>query len=364
MVDERRKVFRWELRYTATVPGGEVKRVSRMFAGTEVQARLKLGELRTTAQQRGVPDGQATVGAALGSWLASQKLAITEGAWRRYDGAARRYVTPRWAGVKLRDVTRAAVLGWYTELRKQYGHSTIRMCHTVLKGALGGAVDVDLIPMNPLVGLAVKRTEEEKAVKLKALTPEEAGRFFKAATAERAGAVLAFCLTTGVRIGEALALRWSAVNLETGQVRIVATRSGGESGGVYESAPKSSSGRRTLYCAGDALSLLQGQRARLVEEREARLPGWQDSEYVFFNLRGKPYRPDAMKRYMARICKAAGVSINVHGLWHTAISLLLMGGADIAAVSRAAGHSRVSTTMDLYRNVYEQEQHGLTLNFG
>ena len=46
--------------------------------------------------------------------------------------------------------------------------------------------------------------------------------------------------------------------------------------------------------------------------------------------------------------------MNLHGLRHTSASLLLANGAAMTDVSKRLGHSRVSTTMDIYAHAYEE----------
>ena len=377
VVNERRKIYKWELRVSVRDATGVMVQRSHTVEGTESTANKLLAELNVDGRRVGMTDGKNTVGDALTAWLEDRELHISEGAMRRYKGTAERHVAPRWGKIRLRDVTKASVKSWYTELRKPkvlkdgkkkngLGFSSVRMVHTVLSGALNYAVECQVLLSSPLTGRMIETplAEKNKRASVGALDRKQATAFYKTAIADRGGAPLAFCLLTGVRIGEALALKWGAVNLETGDVRIELTRSGGEKGGVYENAPKSTAGNRVIPCAGQTMELLRSQKIRLEQERAANLPGWVDSEYVFFNLRGGPYRPDAPKRYMARICKAAGLErINIHRLRHTAATILLSEGGNLSAVSKHLGHSKASITLDVYRSVLPHELVGLTLDF-
>ncbi|WP_161636020.1 tyrosine-type recombinase/integrase [Deinococcus phoenicis] len=354
----------WELRFTARPPGQPSKVVSRMFTGTEAQARTRLRELIAEFNRVGVTDATSNFTEFVRAW--EGQLAVSEGARRRYSGVVRRNVIPRWEGVKLRNVTLQAVRGWYADLGETYSRATIRQIHTAMRGALNLAVQDGLIPYNPLLNMTINATKADRSRKpreVKAFSEEQASAFLKASLADRGGGPLAFALLTGARIGEVLALRWDSVDLDKGLVSIKATRSAGDSGGVYESAPKSRSGVRTLRVSGAALDLLRSQAQRAEEEHAARLPGWVGKpQYVFFTLRGTPYRPDAVKRYRDRICDAASVPrLNVHGLRHSAASILLSQGRDLAAVSKHLGHSRISVTLDTYRHVLPHELEDLTL---
>ncbi|MFC4455603.1 tyrosine-type recombinase/integrase [Deinococcus sonorensis] len=377
VLDERRRTHRWEVRFTATDPMGKRRQVSRTIRGTEAEARAFLRSQQSDAGRAGVAVSKATVGDVGPRWLAS-RADLAEGAQRRYRAALEREVLPRWGSVKVTEVRRPQLVAWLAALKTRkpdaegkhgpLGHSAVRLVHTVMRGLLAYAVDVEqLISVNPADHLALRRSRAELDAPgrvVKAFDAEQARAFYRAAVADRSAGPLVFSLLTGVRMGEALALRWDAVNLQAGTVEIRATRSGGE-GPVYEAAPKSRAGRRVLHVAGDALACLQRQVAQVEAEREARLPGWREPEYVFHTLVGTPYHPDAMKRIMRRVCEAAEVPVlNPHGLRHTAATLMLSGGADVAAVSAHLGHSRISITMDTYRHALPEEKRHLTLNLG
>ena len=50
------------------------------------------------------------------------------------------------------------------------------------------------------------------------------------------------------------------------------------------------------------------------------------------------------------------LDLNVHGLRHTAASLMISGGADVATVSGLLGHSQVSTTLDIYTHAFDEKK--------
>ena len=50
------------------------------------------------------------------------------------------------------------------------------------------------------------------------------------------------------------------------------------------------------------------------------------------------------------------MGLNVHSLRHTAASLMISGGADVATVSGLLGHSQVSTTLDIYTHAFDEKK--------
>ena len=50
------------------------------------------------------------------------------------------------------------------------------------------------------------------------------------------------------------------------------------------------------------------------------------------------------------------LDLNVHSLRHTAASLMISGGADVATVSGILGHAQVSTTLDIYTHAFDEKK--------
>ncbi len=48
--------------------------------------------------------------------------------------------------------------------------------------------------------------------------------------------------------------------------------------------------------------------------------------------------------------------LNVHSLRHTAASLMIAGGADVATVAGILGHSQPSTTLDIYTHAFDKNK--------
>jgi integrase len=76
---------------------------------------------------------------------------------------------------------------------------------------------------------------------------------------------------------------------------------------------------------------------------------WEENNFTFTNESGEFVKPASLRSFLNSKLKEAGLKkIRFHDLRHTCASLLLSRGADPQAVSNMLGHSRVSTTMDVY----------------
>jgi integrase len=122
-----------------------------------------------------------------------------------------------------------------------------------------------------------------------------------------------------------------------------------------EHAAISKRGRRSIKLPADAVAML---RAHKVEQMQLRLQlglGKIEAEtFVFSTIEGKPLSPDNLSRDWRRVCASKGLPrVSFHSLRHTHASMLIASGVDILAVSRRLGHSRASTTLDVYGHVLD-----------
>ena len=117
--------------------------------------------------------------------------------------------------------------------------------------------------------------------------------------------------------------------------------------------PKTASSRRQIALTQTAVESLRRHRVAQAEERLALGGAWEDNDLVFANEVGRPIEVrNAMRRSFLPLLKRAGLPrIRFHDLRHTAATLLLGQGVHPKVVAEMLGHSRISTTLDLYSHV-------------
>ena len=175
--------------------------------------------------------------------------------------------------------------------------------------------------------------------------------------------VFCFMLATGLRIGEALGLRWENVDLKTGVIQIQESLVS-VNGHKARTTPKTARSRRKLKITGDALTILKEQPAKAALEWEASPERYQASDAVFTNTLGGPIQPDTVYGLMRQLCKEAKVPYKgTHVLRHSFISIQGLQGRPVEVISAHVGHARASFTQDRYRTVFEHERDELTLDF-
>jgi integrase len=160
--------------------------------------------------------------------------------------------------------------------------------------------------------------------------------------------VLVLIAATGLRRGEALALRWSDVDPERA-VLVVRGTLGRVGGRLLITEPKTDRSRRTLPISLALVTMLQAHRADQEAERIAARDKWQDHGLVFASELGTPVDPRNILRTIQIAAQRAGMSdIGVHTLRHSAAVAWLESGVHIKAVADLLGHSSIAITGDIY----------------
>ena len=181
------------------------------------------------------------------------------------------------------------------------------------------------------------------------LDAEQARRFLRAACGDRFEALYGLSLTTGLRMGEALGLRWTDVDLDAGTLRVSRQvqrmRNGG---GLVFSEPKNAS-RRTLELPQRAVEALRKHKKQQAEEK-LRATDYGGSGLVFATGKGTPIdAQNIINRFFKPLLKRAQLpDIRWHDLRHTYATLLLARGTHPTYVQKSLGHASVQLTLDRY----------------
>jgi integrase len=229
--------------------------------------------------------------------------------------------------------------------RRALSDSTIRQIYTVLRAALDGAVRDGLLARNPAASVARPGVERREAAHLAA---GDVSALLRAAEPSRYHAALELIARTGLRRGEALALRWQHVDLDAGLLRVVATI-GRVDGELLITEPKTERSRRAVPLSPAAVELLRDHQAKQDAERRLVGDAWLDAAGLVFTTGTAPVDPRNLLRAAEAAAKRAGLDgVGVHTLRHSAAVAWLESGVHIKAVADLLGHSSISITGDVY----------------
>jgi integrase len=222
----------------------------------------------------------------------------------------------------------------------------VRKYHNVLHRALHQAKRWGLVTLNVTEATDPPREASEE---IRPLSEEEARRLLDAARGDSLEALYVLALTTGMRQGELLALKWEDADLENSVLRIrrTMTRTGGRF--VY-GEPKSKKGRRQVHLSAEETRALNAHLGRQMEEIGRLGDLYEDRGLVFTTQTGAPINPSNIRqRSFANLLNKAGLGkMRFHDLRHTCATLMLSRNVHPKIGQEMLGHANISVTLDRY----------------
>lgn len=325
-------------KYIRVTVRGTYKDAQRVRA--ELLRRRDEGRL---GQARGA--GRVTVAAYLERWLAMRGGGLAPATVDRQRSIVQHHLVPVIGHLRLRELTPVDVQAVLLRARERgLGQGSVRNIHAVLRRALNDAVSMGLLPDNPCarVSPGVYRPRRPELP-----PPADLARLLREVEGSPVGPAIQLIAATGMRVGEALGLRWGDVDLERRLVQVRRTLSK-TSGGVHERGAKAGSDR-TIPLGDMACRALERQAAvwRQVMRRE---PG--PGDHVFVREGGVPESARRVEYHLRQAAARLGMAgLRVHDLRHLVASLLLGHGVSVRVVAELLGHRVPSTTLDVYSHV-------------
>jgi len=313
----------------------------------ETETFRTLGEAREAKGNRDAGDSRPTSRIRLGDyfeeWIETYSGRTSRGLSERsrelYRRSAEDHFLARWRTWKLADVEPTDIRQLYGELRRR-GASTsaLRQLRSTLSAMFSTAVEDGLLRSNPVRGVRIPAATKVEADEdqAKALTREELRHFLAALPDDDWRLFFEFLVHTGLRISEAVGLRWA--HLDLGKRPRVLVREQ-----LYEgkrSRLKTRSGKRDV-------PLSQGMAERLRAKRGA---SDRDAAPVFSTLTGTELsRPNVASRILKPAAKDAGVPwASFHSFRHTCASMLFEEGRNVKQVAEWLGHADPAFTLRTY----------------
>jgi integrase len=293
--------------------------------------------------------GKVTVGDYLDRWLADTvKGTVRTSTYERNEEIVRLHIKPSLGRVGLKKLTPTHVRGLYSEkLDSGLAPATVRRIHSTLHKALSQAVSDGIVPRNAAHVKAPRPAPEE----IRPLSEDEARAFLDAArqSGERFEALYVLAITTGLRRGELLGLRWDDADLEFGTLRVgrALVREGGRH---TLGETKTRRGRRQINLTPRTVNALKKHRKKQLEEKMKLAGLYKDHGLIFASGVGTPVNPENLvKRSFKPLLKKAGLpEIRFHDLRHTCATLLLSRGVHPKLVQELLGHATIAMTLDTY----------------
>ena len=278
-----------------------------------------------------------TVGELAEQWMRLKKAGLKEQTKKRYREMLAKPLLRTFGRTPVQRV-RTADLDAMLDGMVTRGLSarTVQYYFEVYRQLFEYAVSRGLFAKNPVKGIVLPALEKRRRVEV--LELEEVRRFLELASQSRFYALYLLLVTTGLRIGEALALEWR--DLDLGEGRLTVNKSLDD---LYadrrSSPPKSQHAYRTVPMPKQLVDVLAARKRSGVR---------------VFEPSAHPYKSVAAE--LKRSLEAIGARpLSLHGLRHTACSLMLRQGVSIKVVQYVMGHHSAAFTLDTYAHLLRGE---------
>jgi integrase len=326
--------------------------------GTKKSAQLRLAELLVAVEGGSyVKPKRLTLGEYLQEWLQGYvELNCSPRTKSSYEMIVRKHIVPDLGEIPLSRLEPRQLQDFYCRHKAegrvngkgQLSTRTVRYCHCLLSEALGHAVKMGLVARN--IAQATNPPHVERKAR-PVLAPEDVPNFLEAAAQTPYHALFYTLLFTGMRRGEALALRWKSVDLMLLSLSVVETAYKLE-GSYKVKEPKTAHSQRQITLPPSLALVLHEHKAGQMQHRALLGRPLNDYDFVFAHSDGTPLDPSTVSHAFANVVRKAGLPpIRLHDLRHTHATLMLKAGVHPKIVSERLGHSSIRVTLDTYSHV-------------
>jgi len=276
---------------------------------------------------------------------------------QNYMNHLERVIFPAIGHKRLNEIRPLNIVALMDDLDKtDLSGSTKLYIFKVIKSVFNQAVKWKLILRNPMDGL--ERPKAEKA-KPRYYDQDIAKQAVETLMQEPLMWAVYFlgAMIGGLRRGELNAWEWPDVDFAASGVHVRKSISLMKNGEPIIKAPKTETSERFVDFPDWYMELLRKYRVVWMEQRLAMGSKWQggDRQFLFHRGDGRPIYPTTPAHVWYRIMEKHGLPrIRLHDLRHTAATLLIEAGVDLKTVQERLGHSKYTTTADIYAHVTEK----------
>jgi integrase len=324
-----KRIKTWYGMWREDVPkpdGGIVRRQRKIRLGTVSELPTLSAAREKLAQEIGsAPSVEMTFAELVERWKAAVVPTIKNTTASYYLKELKAHVVPIFGTRQVSSIGRYDIELFLAEKARLYCRNTLRGMRVSMGRVLTWAVECRWLEKNPCAG--VRLPQAGTRIKRTVLTLEQTIAIASGLNEPYSTLVL-FMAITGLRIGEAIAIKWTDFD---GDVLHVSRR-------IYEGEVG------TTKTEGSERSL------PIPETLLARMRALGGNDWVFRSREGTPVNPgNALKRYIRPVARELGIAIGGwHDLRHTLTTGLLRRGVDPKVVSEILGHSDVKITLDIY----------------
>jgi integrase len=358
----RRGVKSWEIKFDlgSDPSTGERRTRYKAFKGTKREAEAELTKLKAAADQGNHIDGsKLTAGEFLATWMRDWGEGhLSPKTSERFLELIAANVVPHIGALRLQQIKPVNCAELYGTLLREgrkcgggLAPRTVGQVHRMLHRAFGHAQKWGLVSSNPC---SLVEPPKVRNSEIQILTDAEVHSVLQKLRGRPMYMLAAVGLSTGLRRGELLALRWEDIDFNNNSLQVERSLEQTKRG-LRIKEPKTQHGRRRLALPASIAAELRKMRR---EQHELRLSlgvrrNDDSGEYVFSRPSGHFMRPDNVSGEWRRLVKVLHLpKVTLHAWRHTHASQLISLGFDVLTISRRLGHGSPSITLNVYGHLF------------
>lgn len=342
---------------------GKERRTTRRGFKTMKEAKQAERNLLLDVEENGLPSNQSdgfrdpTFKEIAFLWLESYKTTVKASTFGLTENKLKQLIKDHFEGMKIKKISVPYCQKVVIALSEKYILYTHYL--SVIERIFKYAVLIDIVPANPF-DKVIRPKSKPVSKRDNYLSKEELNDFL--GLARNASLAYFWPLVhllsyTGLREGEALALKWSDIDLENKRISIAKTVARIHGKQIIQS-PKTKTSVRTVLIDNMTLSILKKwkkDQIKIYFKNGKHFEG--DDNFVFTNESADWVQTQNFTRYFKRFIQDHGLkAITPHGLRHTHASLLFAAKVDPKSISDRLGHSSVKITLDLYTHIADEQR--------
>jgi integrase len=376
--------IRWEGYLSLGKDGNGKRKRTVVYGSSQDEVVKKLDTLKRQVATGTLQEDKRTVKEYLEGWLKHKKLEVKPRTHEFYSFYCEEYIYPSLGSIKLVKLTTKHVRDFLLEQADKVSSDLANKCRAVLFRGVKQAVSDGVLHRNVVEAVSPFKVETRHDV---LWSGGEIMLLLNTARTHRLYSAFYLALSTGMRRGEVLGLRWQDIEgniLSVKQNLIVVN------GEIMFSSPKTAKGVRRVVLDTETLSVLEEHRLKQLSEAKELKGEWQASKHkglVFTSEVGTPISPFNFYRTWydlqqetrdAYLELANGEEekrlregqiaegkvfphLRIHDMRHLHVSLLNKAGVDARTIADRIGHKNADFTLKRYAHTFEEQRQGAAI---
>lgn len=338
------------------------KRREKMKQGfeTDREAEIALTELKAevlNGNLQQVANTNLTIQQWITTWYQRNESKWKVSTIEQYKNSIDGHIIPTLGQIKLQRLTKSRYQEFIDSLALKYSVSTVRIIHSVFNSAINAAVEDEILPRNKItkVNLPQFKSKHKEISESEIFNEDELARlikFVKENESETHYMLVLLLASTGMRKGEALALRWDDVDFDNKLIAIKRTRDH-----LGERSTKTDNSLRTIDVSPTLLNHLKKYKIWCKELKLRHGLKLRDDDHMLISESTTEPISRSLPNQMIERAFENGVikRLTPHALRHTYSSILISKGIPVTTVAKIIGDS-VEMVLKVYAHSLRKKE--------